>query len=48
MKAWERIAVVTDTEWIIKGVHAFGFTMPGRVRVFKNDELSDAKKWLAE
>jgi len=48
MKAWERIAVVTDTEWIVKAVHAFGFTMPGRVRVFKNDELSDAKKWLAE
>ena len=48
LKAWERIAVVTDTEWIIKAVHAFGFTMPGRIRVFKNVELSDAKKWLTE
>ncbi len=48
MTAWERIAVVTDTEWIMKATHAFGFIMPGRVRVFKNNELSDAKEWLAE
>jgi hypothetical protein len=48
MKAWERIALVSDIEWIRKAVHLFGFTMPGRVRVYKNNELSDAKRWLSE
>ena len=48
IKAWEKIAVVSDTEWIRSAVHVFGFAIPGHVRVFKNDELADAKKWVAE
>ena len=48
LKAWERIALVTDTEWIRKAIHLFGFAIPGEVRVFKNDELSNAKDWLSE
>ena len=48
LKAWERIAVVSDVKWVTEGVHMFSFMMPGKMRVFKNDELSDAKKWVAE
>ena len=48
LKAWERIAVVSDTEWIQKAIHLFGFAIPGEVRVFKNDKISNAIKWLAE
>ena len=48
LKSWERIAVVTDTEWIRSAVYLFGFTIPGHMRVFKNDELSKAKEWLSE
>ena len=48
LKAWEKIALVTDKEWIHKAVHLFAFTIPGEVRMFKNDELSDAKNWLAK
>ena len=48
LMAWEKIAVVSDTDWIRSAVHIFGFTIPGHVRVFKNDELADAKKWAAE
>ena len=46
--AWERIAVVTDVDWIRSSVKVFGFAVPGHVRVFKNDELAEAKGWLGE
>ena len=46
--SWERIAVVTDEGWIRTAVKAFGFVMPGRVRVFGNGELTDACQWLGE
>ena len=47
-KAWEKIAVVSDIDWIRSAVHLLGFAIPGHVRIFKNDELADAKKWLAD
>jgi hypothetical protein len=46
--AWERVAVVTDVGWIRTGMKAFGFVMPGQVRVFSNSELSEARQWLGE
>jgi hypothetical protein len=48
LTSWEKIAVVTDTEWIRASVKVFGFAMPGEVRVFENSELSIAKEWLSE
>ncbi len=48
LTAWERIAVVTDKDWIRVAVKVFGFAMPGLVRVFENDELGKAKEWLCE
>jgi len=48
LTAWERIAVVTDVDWIRPAVKMFGFVMPGQVRVYENDELADAKRWLGE
>ena len=37
--AWERVAVVTDVGWIRTAMKAFGFVMPGHVRIFGNREL---------
>jgi hypothetical protein len=48
LTAWERIAVVTDIDWIRMSVKVFGFAMPGHVRVFENDGLSGAIAWLSE
>ena len=48
LTAWERVAVVTDVGWISTAVKAFGFIMPGQVRVFSNSELSEAQRWLSE
>lgn len=47
MRAFERVAVVTDVDWIAKSVHAFGWLMPGEVRTFGNDEFGAAVTWLA-
>ena len=45
---WERIAVVTDLEWIAGSMKAFGFLLPGEVRVYANADMDDANSWLAE
>lgn len=46
MKGWKRIAIVSDADWIENGVKAFGWMMPGKVRVFDDDEVREAKAWL--
>jgi SpoIIAA-like len=43
---WERIAVVTDIDWIAHTMRAFGFMMPGAVRVFPLKGAAEARKWL--
>ena len=45
--AWERIAVVTDIEWVRLTTKTFGFVMPGHVRVFPNDQLAEAREWVS-
>lgn len=46
LTSWERVAVVTDADWLENAVKAFGWLMPGAIRVFDDDELGDAKAWL--
>jgi hypothetical protein len=46
LASWERIALVTDVDWIRMATKAFGFAMPGEVRVFSNAELATARDWL--
>ena len=43
---WERIAVVTDIDWVRLAVNAFGFLLPGEVRVFPLTEASEARRWI--
>jgi hypothetical protein len=47
-KGWERIAVVSDADWLENSIKAFGWMMPGEVRVFDDDDVDDAKRWLAQ
>jgi len=47
LKNWERVAVATDKDWVKHVVRAFGWMVPGDVRVFDLDELEDAKAWAA-
>jgi hypothetical protein len=43
--AWERLAVVTDKDWIRHGVAAFSWVIPGEIRVFEAGDLEVAKAW---
>ncbi len=43
---WERMACVTDVEWIRFAVNAFRFLMPGRLRVFPVSERDEARRWI--
>lgn len=45
---FERIAVVTDVDWIRNSIKVLGFAMPGEIRVFENDDLHDAREWVSE
>jgi hypothetical protein len=46
--AFERIAIVTDEDWIENSIKAFGWIMPGEVKVFDDDDRDDAIAWLSE
>jgi hypothetical protein len=45
-KAWRKVAIVSDADWLENSVKAFGWLMPGEVKVFETDDLDDAKEWL--
>ena len=47
LRAWEKVAVVTDRDWVEHAVKAFGWMMPGDVRVFALADLDAAKEWAA-
>ncbi len=46
--AWERIAVVTDLDWLWHSFELFSWMVPGEMRLFRESELEQAKAWLAE
>ena len=46
LKGWERLAIVSDADWLENAVKAFGWLMPGEVKVFESDDVRDAKQWL--
>jgi SpoIIAA-like len=43
---WEKVAVVSNVGWIRGSTKLWGIVMPGEVKVFANDQLSEAKEWL--
>ena len=43
---WERMAVVTDVDWIRHMVNVFRFLMPGQMRVFATAQTSEARAWI--
>ena len=47
LTAWDRIAVVTDIDWIESAIKAVGFALPCEVRLFDDDELDDAREWIS-
>jgi hypothetical protein len=47
-RAWERIALVCDAEWLRKSVRAFAWMIPGEMKAFELDDLEDARRWITE
>jgi len=48
LTSFERVAVVTDVDWIENVIRAFGFAVPGEVRVFDGDDFEEARQWISE
>jgi hypothetical protein len=43
---WERVAVVTDVEWIKQTMRFFRFLMPGEMKSFPTSEAAQARAWI--
>ena len=48
LASWDRVAVVTDVDWIIAAMKAFGFLLHGHFRVFRNRQIAEARAWISE
>lgn len=46
--SFDRVAVVSDEDWIRPALRALSFLLPGKARGFRVPELAAAKTWLAE
>ncbi|MFX1670751.1 STAS/SEC14 domain-containing protein [Paraburkholderia sp. A2WS-5] len=45
---WERMAVVTDIEWMRIALSVFRFLIPGELRIFGVCQSAQARGWLIE
>ena len=45
--AFEKFALVSDTEWINNTVKVLGFVMPCPVKLFALSELDAAREWIS-
>lgn len=48
LSAWEKIALVSDHEMINAFAKFFGYMFSCELRIFKNAEIENAKKWIIE
>ena len=46
--AWQRIAVVTDLDWLWRAFAMFSWMVPGEMHMFREAELDQAKTWLTQ
>ena len=45
---FERVAVVSDEDWIRPALRALSFLLPGKAKGFHVHELPEAKTWLSQ
>jgi len=43
---YDKMAIVTDTSWVRHSVKAFGWLIPGEVKVYPYDQLDRARTWI--
>ena len=44
--SFERVAIVTDADWLRRAIHVFGGLIPGDVRLFSTADGADARAWI--
>ena len=44
---WERVAIVTDVDWIRHATQLFRFMFSGEIRVFTHAQALEARHWIA-
>jgi hypothetical protein len=47
LRAWKRIALVTDIEWITHMTALFGWMTPGETKTFSLAQRDEAIRWVA-
>jgi len=45
--SFDRVAVVSDEDWMRPALRALSFLLPGKAKAFPVRELAEAKAWLA-
>jgi len=45
---WERVAVITDVEWIKLAMRLFSVFLPGAMRVYPSAEAAKARLWITQ
>ena len=46
--SFDRVAVVSDEDWLRPAVRGLSFLLPGKAKAFRVHDLPAAKAWLAE
>ena len=46
--SWQRMALVTDEDWVRHGASAFGWLAPGELKLFEPPEADAARAWVGE
>ncbi len=46
LSRWERVAVVTDVQWIAHAVSLFSFLIPGAMKLFATKDVDQARAWI--
>jgi hypothetical protein len=45
--AWKRSAIVTNLDWVGKAFEFFARVTPGEVKVYRLDQVDEARAWVA-
>ena len=48
LSRWERVAVITDIDWIKHTMQLFSIIMPGMVRVYPTADAAKARLWITQ
>ena len=48
LNAWEKIAIVTDVDWIESAIGIFKFAIPCPIKIFSNSHYTRAETWIAD